>query len=82
VVILFKSNRGIYSQWSEQRIKLMPDVEVREYPDVGSPEAIEMALIWEPPPGRFPADPDHRQPLAKDRLRGPSIGVRILLEAL
>lgn len=49
MAILFNSKWDSYSDWSAEIRKLMPDLQVFKYPDVKSPESIEMALIWDPP---------------------------------
>jgi glyoxylate/hydroxypyruvate reductase A len=58
VAILFSSKWDSYTDWATEIHKLKPDLQVFEYPDAGSTEAIEMALIWDPPEDGFAAYPN------------------------
>lgn len=43
--------------WRAELNRRMPDLEVRIWPEVGDPDEVEVALVWQPPPGalqRFP----------------------------
>lgn len=58
MAILFNSNWDSYADWSAEIWKLEPDLSVFEYPNVDSPELIEMALVWDLPEEGFAAYPN------------------------
>ena len=61
MAILFNSKWDSYSDWSAEIRKLMPDLQVFKYPDVKSPESIEMAhLLLNKIATARPADPAGR----------------------
>ena len=43
------SDRGPW--WRAEFAKALPDLEFRQFPDVGEPKDIEFALVWKPDPG-------------------------------
>jgi glyoxylate/hydroxypyruvate reductase len=57
VALVFYSQFDDPRAWSEHLRAADPGLDVRIWPDVGDPAAIEAALVWKPPPGelrRFP----------------------------
>ena len=43
--------------WQAELTRRMPELEVRIWPETGDPAGVEVALVWQPPPGalqRFP----------------------------
>ena len=40
-------------QWIDAFSRVMPELEVRLWPDTGDPGEINCALLWGPPPGLF-----------------------------
>lgn len=53
MALLFKSDTDRIDIWQEALAKLMPDLEVRVWPDVGNAADIEFALVWNPPVGEL-----------------------------
>lgn len=51
MAILFRSTEAATARWRPLLGDLMPEYEVRYWPDIGDPAAIEYALVWHPPPG-------------------------------
>ncbi|MGQ0676882.1 MAG: glyoxylate/hydroxypyruvate reductase A, partial [Rhodospirillales bacterium] len=43
------SDRGPW--WRAEFAKALPDLEFRQFPEVGDPKDIEFALVWKPDPG-------------------------------
>lgn len=43
------SDRGPW--WGQEFKKALPDLDFRLYPEIGDPDEIEYALVWDPPPG-------------------------------
>ena len=57
MALLFISKSDDPRAWIQALKALLPDLEVRIWPEVGDPNDIEVALVWKPPPGvlsRFP----------------------------
>lgn len=57
MALLFKSDVDRAEQWSAALKRYDPNMEVRVWPDAGSPADIEYALVWKPQQGllrRFP----------------------------
>jgi glyoxylate/hydroxypyruvate reductase len=57
MALLFKSETDRASLWRDAFAKLAPDLEFREWPEVGDPAEIEFALVWKPVKGdlkRYP----------------------------
>jgi glyoxylate/hydroxypyruvate reductase A len=51
MVILFKSDASRSDHWVRAFAQQAPEMELRLYPEVGRPEDIDYALVWQPPPG-------------------------------
>lgn len=58
MTLLFKSDSDRASWWREEFGKLLPDLEVRIWPDEGSLDEIEFALVWQPEPGQLARYPN------------------------
>ena len=52
-VLLLKSDFGRGPQWLDAFAGLMPELEVRIWPQAGNPHEIEYALLWAPPADLF-----------------------------
>jgi glyoxylate/hydroxypyruvate reductase A len=52
------SDRGPW--WRDEFRKALPDLEFRLHPEIGNPEDIEYALVWDPPPGLLASLPKLR----------------------
>ena len=46
--------------WAAEIRALMPDLEIRIYPEIGNPNDIEAALVAKPPPGLLKTFPNLR----------------------
>ncbi len=51
MVVLFLSAVDSAADWQAELGRLLPDLELRVWPDLGDPTEIEAALVWRPPPG-------------------------------
>ncbi len=58
MALLFKSDIDRGDAWREAFRVLAPELEVREWPDVGDPEEIDYALVWRPPKGELASYPN------------------------
>ncbi|MCK6453488.1 MAG: glyoxylate/hydroxypyruvate reductase A [Alphaproteobacteria bacterium] len=47
--VLFCSNLDDPEEWRPPMTRLMPDLELRVYPDFGKAEDIDVAMVWRPP---------------------------------
>jgi len=47
--VLFCSNLDDPEEWRPPMTRLMPDLELRVYPDFGKAEEIDVAMVWRPP---------------------------------
>jgi glyoxylate/hydroxypyruvate reductase A len=57
MALLFLSADDPAEAWCKALRRHMPALDIRVWPETGDPEEIEVALIWQPPPGelaRFP----------------------------
>ena len=57
MALLFKSETDRASHWRDAFARLAPDLDFREWPEVGDPAEIEFALVWHPIKGdlkRYP----------------------------
>jgi glyoxylate/hydroxypyruvate reductase A len=57
MALLFKSETDRASLWRDAFARLAPDLDFREWPEVGDPAEIEFALVWHPIKGdlkRYP----------------------------
>ena len=60
MAILFRSTPAATERWRPLLASLMPEHEIRYWPEVGDPAAIEYALVWQPPPGLLAGLPNLR----------------------
>jgi glyoxylate/hydroxypyruvate reductase A len=51
MALLFRSSVDSEARWKPQLARLMPELEVRIWPEVGDPAEIDYALVWRPEPG-------------------------------
>ena len=51
VTLLFKSDNDRPEAWVSALKQAMPDLDVRVWPEIGEPEDITYALLWQPPDG-------------------------------
>lgn len=58
MTLLFKCDMTAPEPWLQALAKQMPDREIRVFPDIGSREDIEYALVYEPPPGLMKSLPN------------------------
>ena len=58
MTLLFLSTSDDPQEWSETLRELLPELEVRVWPEIGDPMEIEAALVWKPPPGVLKAFPN------------------------
>ncbi len=58
--LLFCSAIDPIEQWRPALVQLMPDLNIRVYPDVGEVAEIDYALVWKPPHGLLASLPNLR----------------------
>src|SRR5271170_1158679 len=58
MALLFRSTVDSAARWSGQLTRLMPGLDIRVWPDIGDPAAIDYALVWRPEPGLLAALPN------------------------
>jgi glyoxylate/hydroxypyruvate reductase len=51
MALLFRSSVDSEARWKPQLARLMPELEVRIWPEIGDPAEIDYALVWRPEPG-------------------------------
>ena len=51
MALIFKTDIERGGAWRDAFLEQLPDVELRLWPDVGAPEEIEYAVVWQPPAG-------------------------------
>jgi glyoxylate/hydroxypyruvate reductase A len=51
MALLFRSSVDSEARWKPQLGRLMPELEVRIWPEIGDPAEIDYALVWRPEPG-------------------------------
>ena len=51
MALLFRSSVDSEARWKPQLARLMPELEVRIWPEIGDPAEIDYALVWRPDPG-------------------------------
>ncbi len=57
MALLFRSPVDSATRWRARLGALMPGLEIRVWPDIGDPAAIDYALVWRPEPGLLAALP-------------------------
>jgi len=58
MAILFHSLPSSAARWKPLLAELIPELEIRISPDIGNPEDIEYAIVWEPPIGLLASLPN------------------------
>lgn len=58
MTLLFYSLSDSQPDWTSAIAKVMPGESLRIWPDMGSPEDIEFAIVWKPPPGLLASLPN------------------------
>jgi glyoxylate/hydroxypyruvate reductase len=51
VALLFQSSVDSASRWHGELTRLMSDIDIRIWPELGNPAEIDYALVWRPEPG-------------------------------
>ena len=51
MAILFRSTPAATSRWRPLLAELLPEHDIRYWPEIGDRNAIEYALVWHPEPG-------------------------------
>ena len=51
MALLFRSSVDSAARWSAELARLMPGLDIRLWPQIGDPAAIDYALVWRPEPG-------------------------------
>ena len=57
MAILFRSTKAATARWRPLLAELLPEHEIRYWPEIGDPNAIDYALVWHPEPGLLAALP-------------------------
>src|SRR6266704_3696321 len=58
MALLFRSSVDSEARWKPQLGRLMPELEVRVWPEVGDPADVDYALVWHPEPGLLASLPN------------------------
>src|SRR6266700_4404323 len=58
MAILFRSTPAATARWRPLLARLMPEREIRYWPEIGDRSAIEYALVWQPDPGLLASLPN------------------------
>src|SRR5215831_15357432 len=58
MALLFRSSVDSEARWKPQLARLMPELEVRIWPQIGDPAEIDYALVWCPEPGLLASLPN------------------------
>ena len=58
MALLFRSSVDSEARWKLQLARLMPEIEVRIWPEFGDPADIDYALVWRPEPGLLASLPN------------------------
>jgi glyoxylate/hydroxypyruvate reductase A len=58
MALLFRSSIDSEARWKPQLARLMPELEVRIWPEIGDPAEIDYALVWRPEPGLLASLPN------------------------
>jgi glyoxylate/hydroxypyruvate reductase len=51
MALLFSSSVDSAARWGAELTQLRPELDIRVWPEIGDPAAIETALVWRPEPG-------------------------------
>jgi glyoxylate/hydroxypyruvate reductase len=58
MALLFRSSIDSEARWKPQLARLMPELEIRLWPEFGDPRGIDYALVWRPEPGLLASLPN------------------------
>ncbi len=58
MALLFRSSIDSEARWKPQLARLMPELEVRIWPEISDPAEIDYALVWRPEPGLLASLPN------------------------
>ena len=58
MALMFLSPDDPAELWRDELLARMPGLEIRIWPEVGDPAAIDRALVWRPPPGELARYPN------------------------
>jgi glyoxylate/hydroxypyruvate reductase A len=58
MALLFYSSVDSAARWRARLAQLSSEIEVRIWPEIGDPAAIDYALVWRPPPGLLASLPN------------------------
>src|ERR671937_683271 len=58
MALLFRSSVDSEARWKPQLARLMPELDVRIWPQIGTPADIDYALVWHPEPGLLASLPN------------------------
>lgn len=58
MALLFRSSIDSAARWKPCLARLMPELEIRLWPEVGNPAEIDYALVWRPEPGLLASLPN------------------------
>lgn len=58
MALLFRSSVDSAARWRDELARLMPRLDIRVWPDIGEPAAIDYALVWRPEPGLLASLPN------------------------
>jgi glyoxylate/hydroxypyruvate reductase len=58
MAVLFRSTPTATARWRPLLARLMPEHEIRYWPEIGDKAAIEYALVWQPEPGLLASLPN------------------------
>ena len=58
MALLFRSSVDSEARWKPQLARLMPELDVRVWPEIGDPADIDYALVWQPQPGLLASLPN------------------------
>src|SRR5947208_14925003 len=58
MTILFRSTPAATARWRPLLARLMPEHEIRYWPEIGDKAAIDYALVWQPEPGLLASLPN------------------------
>jgi glyoxylate/hydroxypyruvate reductase len=58
MALLFRSSVDSEARWKPQLTRLMPELEIRVWPEIGDPRSIDYALVWRPEPGLLASLPN------------------------
>jgi len=58
MVLLFQSSIDSAERWCAELHRLLPDLEIRVWPQIGNSSEIDVALVWRPPAGLLASLPN------------------------